>query len=79
MDFTLIRKIETDDACYKLLRTNFYRGYYVIIAQSKDDFYCGSLRASKTEAERLFAEIYQSATEPYSLADILNDFAKQKA
>lgn len=78
MDFTLLRKTEADGICYKLLRTNFYRGYYVIIAQSKNDFYCGSFKASKAEALKLFDEISESVTEPFSLADILSDYTRQK-
>ena len=78
MDFTLIKKVEKDDACYKLLKTNFYRDHFLIIAQNKEDFYCGSIKASRKCAEELFESISESATEPYVLADILRDFIMQK-
>ena len=38
MDFTFVEKIENDGICYKLLRSNFCKGYYIIIAQGKRDF-----------------------------------------
>ena len=78
MDFTLIEKIESGGICYKLLKTNFYRNYYVIIAQDKREFYCGSIYASSEEATALFEEIAKSNTNIYCIADILSDFAKQK-
>ena len=77
MDFTMIEKRELNGICYKLLKTNFYRDYYVIIAQDKRDFYCGSLRANREEAYKLFIEIAESNTEIYCISDILSDFAKQ--
>ena len=40
MDFTFVEKIENEGICYKLLRSNFCKGYYVIIAQGKRDFSC---------------------------------------
>ena len=78
MDFTLIKKVEKDDACYKLLKTNFYRDYFVVISQNKHDFYCGSFKADRRRAEDLFDSIVDSSTEPYVLADILRDFEMQK-
>lgn len=77
MDFTLIEKREECGICYKLLRANFYRNYYVIIAQDKREFYCGSICATRSEAEEIFENIVKSHTEIYCLADILNDFQKQ--
>lgn len=79
MDFSLIDKRENAGICYKLLKTNFYRNYYVIIAQNKRDFYCGSICASVEEATLLFNEIAESGTNIYTIADILSDFSKQKA
>lgn len=79
MDFTLIDKIENEGVCYKLLKTNFYRNYYVIIAQNKREFYCGSICGGRNDAEELFYQIAQSNTDIYCIADILDDFAKQKA
>ena len=78
MDFTLIEKREMGDACYKLLRANFYRNYFVIIAQNKKDFYCGSIHASREEAVSLFSEIADSNTDIYCVGDILCDFERQK-
>lgn len=78
MDFTVIKKFEIDGVCYKLLKTNFYRNYYVIIAQDRREFYCGSIYAKRDEAELLFDEISQSGTNIYCVADILSDFSKQK-
>ncbi|MGM9632676.1 MAG: hypothetical protein ACI3XL_06270 [Eubacteriales bacterium] len=77
MDFELIEKKEVRGICYKLLRTNFYRNYFVIIAQTRSDFYCSSFYAPRERAEVLFDEIADSATEPYTIADILQDFAKE--
>ena len=78
MDFTLIEKREVGDICYKLLRTNFYRDHYVIIAQDKREFYCGSIKASRSEAISLFNEIANSHTDIYSISDILTDYQRQK-
>ncbi len=78
MDFTLIEKREVNGICYKLLKTNFFRNYYIIIAQDKRSFYCGSICAIKEEAHKLFSEIVDSNTEIYCIADILSDFSKQK-
>lgn len=78
MDLTLIKKVEVMGIGYKLFRATFYKGYFVIIAQTKKDFFCGSFASSKSEAERFFTEICESATEPYCLADIISDFEKQK-
>ena len=78
MDFTVIEKCEMGSTCYKLLKANFYRNYYIIIAQDKREFYCGSLYANREEAISLFNEIAQSNTDIYCVADILSDFAKQK-
>ncbi len=78
MDFSLIEKREIGGICYKLLKANFYRNYYVIIAQDKTDFYCGSICAERKEAEALFAEIAESNTSVYCISDILCDFERQK-
>ena len=78
MDFTLIEKRELAGICYKLLKTNFYRNYYVIIAQNKREFYCGSIQAEREDAYELFLQIAQSNTDIYCVTDILSDFAKQK-
>ena len=78
MDFTLIEKIEKNGICYKLLKTNFYRNYYVIIAQDKREFYCGSICAGKKEACELFEEIANSCTDIYCVRDILCEFDRQK-
>lgn len=78
MDFSLIEKCEVGGACYKLLRANFYRNYYVIIAQNKREFYCGSICANIEEASLLFNQIAESNTDIYCVADILSDFTKQK-
>ena len=78
MDFSLIEKCELEGNCYKLLRANFYRNYYVIIVQNKKEFCCGSICANLDEAICFFEKIAQSNTDVYCLSDILNDFAKQK-
>ena len=78
MDFTLIRKIENGEGCYKLLRANFYRDYYVIIVQNKREFACGSVNMRQCEAEKLLCEMCESLTEPHTLMDILCDMQKQK-
>jgi hypothetical protein len=78
MDFSLIKKRESGGVCYKLLKTNFYRNYFVIIAQDKAEFYCGSICSTMKEANALFDEIVSSDTDIYCVADILSDFAKQK-
>lgn len=78
MDFSLIEKRIVGDICYKLLKTNFYRNYYVIIAQDKTNFYCGSVRASREDIEALFREIADSNTDIYCISDILCDFERQK-
>lgn len=77
MDFSVLKRIENGSRCYKLLKANFYRGYFVIIAQDKADFYCGSFYSDRKNAELLFEEIAMSNTEPYTVADILQDFKKQ--
>ena len=77
MDFTFVEKIENEGICYKLLRSNFCKGYYVIIAQGKRDFSCGSVFGEKEDINSLFHEIAQSYTPPYALHDILMDFEKQ--
>ncbi len=79
MDFTQIKKMEISGVCYKLLKANFYRNYYVIIAQDKREFYCGSICASIEEASELFDEIALGNTNIYCISDILSDFNKQKA
>lgn len=78
MDFNLVKRTELDGVCYKLLKANFYRDYYVIIVQTKRDFYCGSFKATREGALDFFEEIYKSRTEPYVLADILRDIERQK-
>lgn len=78
MDFTLIERIDNVGICYKLLKTNFYRNCFVIIAQSKTDFYCASIKTDRTSAKELFESVAESATEPYTLCDILRDFEMQK-
>ncbi len=77
MDFELVEKREAEGICYKLLRTNFYHNYFVLIAQTKKEFYCSSFYASRERAEELFDEISCSLTEPYTIADILQDFARE--
>ena len=78
MDFTLIQKIEVYGMRYKLLRSNFCRGYYVIIIQSKEDFCCESFASTdKDHALDLFYEIAASSTEPCSLRGILMDNEKK--
>ena len=74
MDFTLIEKIDREKACYKLLKANFYRDYYVIIAQDKTDLSCASIRSTREDAISLLREIAESDTEVYTLMDILCDF-----
>ncbi|MBR2381479.1 MAG: hypothetical protein IKA84_03175 [Clostridia bacterium] len=77
MDFTLIQKIEVHGMRYKLMRSNFCRGYYVIIIQSKNDFSCESFASNdKESALDLFYEIAASATEPCSLRGIIMDNEK---
>ena len=77
MDFTLVERIEVFGMRYKLLRSNFCRGYFLIIIQSKNDFYCESFSSNKDDALDLFYEIASSATEPYTLHDILSDYTKK--
>lgn len=77
MDFTLLSKKQNGEYTYKLFRTNFYTGYYLILAQSKDDFYCASICACAQRANELFLQIAESETPPFSLSDILHDFSKQ--
>ena len=77
MDFTIVKKMQVGGHVYKLLRANFYRNHYLIIAQSKREFACGSVCASIDAAEELFSQIAQSETEPYTLMDILRDFEMQ--
>ena len=78
MDFTIVNKIEREMFCYKLLRANFYRDHYVIIAQSKSDFACGSFCATRESALFFFRELAESDTEPHTLNDILCDYQKQR-
>ena len=78
MDFTLIEKIDGERLCYKLLKANFYRDYYVIIAQDKNDFACGSFSATREGALFFFKELAESETEPHTLNDILGDYQKQR-
>ncbi len=78
MDFTLIEKRELAGICYKLLKTNFYRNYFVIIAQDKREFYCGSICADRDEALSLFEEISSSYTDINCISYILSDFERQK-
>ena len=77
MDFSLVLKREDSGRCYKLLRSNFYRGYFVIIAQDKSDFACGSFRGSVDYAIEIFSEIAQSMTDPSTLSCILYDLERQ--
>ena len=77
MDFTLIEKTQRDKTCYKLLKTNFYRNYYVFIVQNDSDFCCCSVFAQREEAHLLFEEIVGTNTEPHTLADIVADRQKQ--
>lgn len=77
MDFALVERIEVYGMRYKLLRSNFCRGYYLIIIQSKNDFSCQSFSSSKEGALDLFYEIAASATDPCSLRDIIYDYEKQ--
>ena len=79
MDFTFMEKIELYGIKYKLLRSNFCRGYYLIIIQSKDDFCCASFASTKEGALDLFYEIASSATDPCTLRDIIKDYEKQAA
>ena len=79
MDLTLIQKEEVCGICYKLFRATFFHNYYVIIAQTKKEFFCESFSANKDDAKQLFSEIAQSATEPFTISDILSDYTKQKA
>ena len=78
MDFSLIEKRDEDGICYKLLKAVFYRDYYVIIAQDKKNFYCGSIHATRTDAYELFSEIASTSTDVNCVADILIDFNKEK-
>lgn len=78
MDFNLVKKVELCGICYKLLKANFYRDYYVIIVQTRHDFYCGSFKASRSGALEFFDEVSKSRTEPYVLSDILRDIERQK-
>jgi hypothetical protein len=77
MDFTLIERIEIYGMRYKLLRSNFCRGYYVIIIQSKNEFSCQSFSSTKEAALDLYYEIAASATDPNSLRDIISDYERQ--
>lgn len=77
MDFTLVERIEIYGMRYKLLRSNFCRGYYVIIIQSKNEFSCESFASTKEDALDLYYEIAASATDPNSLRDIICDYEKQ--
>ena len=77
MDFTLVEKIIQGEYTYKLFRSNFYTGYYMILSQSKDDLYCSSIRASWEKAMELFNQIAHTETPPFVLADILIDYSKQ--
>jgi hypothetical protein len=78
MDFALIMKREDGKRCYKLLRSNFYRGYFVIIAQDKSEFACGSISGSTDFAIEIFLEIATSRTDPSTLHDILYDLERQE-
>ena len=78
MDFTLLQKIENCGICYKFMKATFYYGYYAIIAQTKKEFYCSSFASNREDAQALFCEIAESATEPYCIADIIRDFEKQR-
>ena len=73
MDFTFIEKIEKGAAIYRLYRSTFCRGYYVITAQSKSDFSCMSIKETFEGARKLFCEIAESETDPITLVDIIRD------
>ena len=79
MDFTLIEKVVQEEYTYKLFRSNFYTGHFLVLAQSKDMMYCASICTSQDRATELFSQIAQSETPPFTLADILHDFSKQIA
>lgn len=79
MDLTLLKKIESGGVCYKLFKANFHYDYYVILAQSRDEFYCGSFSSSEARARDLLAEIAESETEVFCIEDIISDFRKQMA
>ena len=76
MEFSLIDKREVGGISYKLLKSNFHREGFAIVVQSKNDFACGSV-CGVDNANTLFKEISPSATEPYTLLDILCDFQEQ--
>ena len=78
MDFTFIEKIEKGAAIYKLYRSTFCRGYYIITAQSKSDFSCTSLKEDFENIRELFCEIAESETDPVTLADIIRDLQLAK-
>lgn len=78
MDFTLIEKTVNEYGCYKLLKSNFYRDYYVIIVQNKRDFACGSFRSTKEGAVFFLKELAEMCAEPNTLVDIIGDYQKQR-
>ncbi len=77
MDLTLLEKREKGGICYKLFKANFHYDCYVMLAQTKNEFYCGSFKANAEQANRLLNEIAESETEVYCISDILADFQKQ--
>ena len=78
MDFNLIERIDGERFCYKLLKATFYRDYYVVIAQNKHDFACGSFCSTREDALFFFREIAKSETDPFTLNDIIGDYQKER-
>lgn len=78
MDLTLLKKKENGEICYKLFKANFHYDCYVMLAETKNEFYCGSFKSSAEQAKQLLNEIAESETEVYCISDILTDFQKQK-
>lgn len=77
MDLTLLQKAERGGICYKLFKANFHYDHYVILAQTKDDFYCGSFSSTADRAREIFFEISESETDVFCIADILSDLEKE--
>lgn len=77
MDLTLLERKENNGVCYKLFKANFHYDYYVILAQTKNEFYCGSFSATLDEAKRTLYELSDSETEVFCVADIIADLQKQ--
>lgn len=79
MDFDFIEKRQVNGISYKLYRATFCRGYFVISAQSKNEFSCGSICSSAEGAKHLLDEIASSETEVHTLVDLLRDFQMSEA